>query len=134
MTPGPGADDSDHPRPRALPEAAGDFASSITRFFKALVGLFGFELREAGLHFLVMLGLVVAVIMAVIFAYLFLLLGLTFLLVAWLGGGWPAVLLGLFAFHLLLAGGCAAVLWERVQRPLFPAIRHLVQDEMHNLR
>lgn len=130
MTPGPGADDSDHPRPRALPAAAGDFASSIARFFKALLGLFGFELREAGHHFLVLLGLVLAIIVAVVFAYLFLLLGLMVLLVAWLGGGWPAVLLGLFAFHILLAGVCAVVLWERVQRPLFPAIRHLVQDEM----
>ena len=129
-----GADRSEEvPEAPGLQAAAGAFTSSLVRFFQALIGLFGLELRETGAQAL-MLGLLgVAIIVAAVFAYLFLLLGTTMLLVGWLGGGWLTALFGLCVFHLLLAAVLALILRSRATKPLFPGTREALRREAQRL-
>jgi urea transporter len=133
MSPAPGAE---RPAPTAesgLSSAAGGFAASATRFLRAFTALFGLELRETGEQALWLAGLVVGFIVAGVFAYLFLLLGISMALANWLGGGWMGVLLGLFGFHLIMAGVLLGVLIQRARQPLFPGTREALQREMDKL-
>jgi urea transporter len=133
MDPESGAEPSASAQPPGLSAAAGDFSSSLTRFLAALAGLFGFEAREAGYQLLILLLLFVAAVVAVVFAYFFLLLGVTFFVVGWLGGGWTAVLLGLFAFHVVLAAICVVFLRSGGRRPFFPGVRQLVRSQVEKM-
>jgi uncharacterized membrane protein YqjE len=116
-----------------LHAAAGAFNSSLVRFLQALTGLFGLELRETGAQALVLGLLGVAIIVAAVFAYLFLLLGVTMLVVGWLGGSWLAALFGLCVFHLLLAAILALILRSRATKPLFPGTREALRREAQRL-
>jgi uncharacterized membrane protein YqjE len=116
-----------------LQAAAGAFSSSLVRFLQALTGLFGLELRETGAQALVLGLLGVAIIVAAVFAYLFLLLGVTMLIVGWLGGSWLAALFGLCVFHLLLAAILALILRGRATKPLFPGTREALRREAQRL-
>ncbi len=133
MNPAPGAE---RPAPKAesaLSSATSTFASSAARFFRAFTGLLGLELRETGEQALWLASLAVGFIVAGVFAYLFLLLGISMALANWLGGGWMAVLLGLFGFHLILAGALLGVLIQRARQPLFPGTREAIQREVDKL-
>ncbi len=127
---------ADHPLPPEgpdLPEASRGFASAAVRFLQALTGLFGLELRETGGHALALAALAVGVIVAGVFAYLFLLLAIVVALTTWLGGGWLAVMLVLFIFHLLMAVGLVLALRSRANRPLFAGTREALRHEMERL-
>jgi uncharacterized membrane protein YqjE len=129
-----GADRSEGvPESPGLHAAAGAFSSSLVRFLQALTGLFGLELRETGAQALVLGLLGVAIIVAAVFAYLFLLLGMTMLIVGWLGGSWLTALFGLFVFHLLLALVLALILRGRATKPLFPGTREALRREAQRL-
>ena len=128
-----GADQPLPPEEPSLTDAARDFVSAAVRFLQALTGLFGLELRETGGHALVLAGLAVAVIVAGVFAYLFLLLAVVVAFTTWLGGGWLAVMLAMFALHLLLAVGLAVLLRNRASHPLFPGTREAMRREMERL-
>lgn len=121
------------PESPGLHAAAGAFNSSLVRFLQALTGLFGLELRETGAQALVLGLLGVAIIVAAVFAYLFLLLGVTMLVVGWLGGSWLAALFGLCVFHLLLAAILALILSSRATKPLFPGTREALRREAQRL-
>lgn len=121
------------PQEPGFQAAAGAFASALVRFAQALAGLFGLELRETGAQILLLASLAVALVVAAVLSYLFLLLGLAVLASAWFGGGWPAVLLGLCLFHLLLAAVIGLVLRRRAERPLFPATREALRREADRL-
>ncbi len=134
MNASPGADRSEEvPESPGLQAAAGAFSSALVRFLQALTGLFGLELRETGAQALVLGALAVAVIVAAVFAYLFLLLGVTMLVVGWLGGGWLAALFGLCLFHVILAVILVLVLRGRAVKPLFPGTREALRREVQRL-
>jgi uncharacterized membrane protein YqjE len=116
-----------------LQSAAGGFGSALVRYLHALMGLFGLELRETGLQALVLGALAVAAIVAAVMAYLFLLLGMTMLLVGWLGGGWIAAVFGLGVFHLLAALILVLILRGRAVKPLFPGTREALRREVQRL-
>jgi urea transporter len=107
--------------------------ASAARFFRALTALFGLELRETGAQALWLGSLAVALIVACVFAYLFLLLGVSMALANWLGGGWMGVLLGLFGFHLIMAGVLLGLLLRWARQPLFPGTREAIQREVDKL-
>jgi hypothetical protein len=90
-------------------------------------------LRETGGHALALAGLAVAAIFAGVFAYLFLLLAIVVALSSWFGGGWLAVMLVLFVFHLVLAGALVLVLRGLAMRPLFPGTREAMRRELERL-
>lgn len=134
MNASPGADRSEEvPESPGLHAAAGAFSSVLVRYLQALTGLFGLELRETGAQALVLGALAVAVIVAAVFAYLFLLLGVTMLLVGWLGGGWLAALFGLCLFHVIVAVILVLVLRRRAVKPLFPGTREALRREVQRL-
>jgi hypothetical protein len=127
---------ADHPLPPeepSLPDATRGFVSAAIRFLRAMTGLFGLELRETGGHALALAGLAVAAIFAGVFAYLFLLLAIVMALSSWFGGGWLAVMLVLFVFHLVLAGALVLVLRGLAMRPLFPGTREAMRRELERL-
>lgn len=130
MSPAPGADHPAAQKERSLQDSAAGFFSAAARFLRAFTGLLGLELRETGAHALILGLLAVALIVACVFAYLFLLLGMTMLVVGWLGGGWVAALLVLCALHVLLAGVLFFALRLIARRPLFPGTREAVRREM----
>ena len=121
------------PETPGLPAAAGAFNSALVRFLQAFTGLLGLELRETGAQALLLGALAVAVIVAAVFAYLFLLLGVTMLIVGWLGGGWLAALFGLCLFHAFLAAVLVLILRGRAVKPLFPGTREALRREMQRL-
>jgi uncharacterized membrane protein YqjE len=133
MNPAPGAERPATPEPPGLSAAAGNFASSVSRYLQAFSGLLGLELRETGLQALILALLAVAAIVALVFAYLFLLLGATIALVGWLGGGWIAALLGLFVLHLALAAVLLLVLRAKARRPLFSGTREALRREVERI-
>ena len=134
MNASPGADRSEEvPETPGLQAAAGAFSSALVRFLQALTGLFGLELRETGAQALVLGALAVAVIVAAVFAYLFLLLGVTMLIVGWLGGGWLAALFGLCLFHVIVAVILVLILRGRAVKPLFPGTREALRREVQRL-
>lgn len=134
MNASPGADRGEEPpETPGLQVAAGAFSSALVRFLQALTGLLGLELRETGGQALLLGALAVAVVVAAVFAYLFLLLGVTMLIVGWLGGGWLAALFGLCLFHVLLAVILVLVLRGRAVKPLFPGTREALRREMERL-
>lgn len=128
-----GADNPLPPDEAGLPDAVRSFVSAAVRFLRALTGLFGLELRETGGHALALAGLAVAVIVAGVFAYFFLLLAIVLALTNWLGGGWLAVMLILFVFHLLLAVGLVLAMRNYASRPIFPGTREAMRREMEKL-
>ena len=134
MNASPGADRSEEvPDSPGLTAVAGSFGSALVRFLQALTGLFGLELRETGAQALLLGALAVAAVVAAVFAYLFLLLGVTMLLVAWLGGGWVAALFGLSAFHIVAAVILVLILRGRAAKPLFPGTREALRREVQRL-
>jgi uncharacterized membrane protein YqjE len=134
MNASPGADRSEEvPETPGLHAAAGAFSSALVRFLQALTGLFGLELRETGAQALVLGALAVAVIVAAVFAYLFLLLGVTMLIVGWLGGGWLMALFGLCLFHVITAVILVLILRGRAVKPLFPGTREALRREVQRL-
>jgi uncharacterized membrane protein YqjE len=134
MNASPGADrGEEEPEPPGLSAAGGAFTAALVRFLQALTGLFGLELREMAAHALVLGALAVAVLVAAVFAYVFLLLGVTMLIVGWLGGGWIAALFGLFLIHFILAVVLVLVLRGRAVRPVFPGTRAALRREGQRL-
>ena len=134
MNTSPGADrPEEQPQPPGLHAAAGAFSSSLVRYLQALTGLFGLELRETGIQALLLGSLAVAFIAAAVFGYLFLVLGMTMVLVGWLGGGWLAALFGLCLFHVLLAVVLVLILRGRAAKPLFPGTREALRREVQRL-
>ena len=133
MKPAPGAEHPATPEPPGLSAAAGNFASSVSRYLQAFSGLLGLELRETGLQALILGMLAVAAIVALVFAYLFLLLGATIALVGWLGGSWIAALLGLFVLHLALAAVLLLVLRAKARQPLFSGTREALRREVERI-
>lgn len=130
MSPAPGADHPAAQEERGLQDAAAGFFSAVSRFLRAFTGLLGLELRETGAHALILGLLAVALIVVCVFAYLFLLLGVTLLVVGWLGGGWVPALLALCVLHVLLAGALFFALSLVAKRPLFPGTREAMRREM----
>lgn len=124
-----GAEPPAAPEEPGLSEAAGDFAGAANRYLRALTGLLGLELRESGAHALLLITLGVGFIIACTFAYLFLVTAVSVLLALWLGCGLPAVLVGLFVFHLLLAIALLLVLRWRARQPMFPGTREALRRE-----
>jgi uncharacterized membrane protein YqjE len=108
---------------------AGFFAHAIELlaagwlYFRARFELAGIEGREAGLHWLKALGLLLGGIVVLVFGYFFLWLALIFAIATACGGGaaWIWVTLGAALLH--FAGGAVLLLMVRalVSEPLFPA-------------
>ena len=125
MSPAPGADHPAAQEEPSLQDAAAGFFSAVSRFLRAFTGLLGLELRETGAHALILGLLAVALIVVCVFAYLFLLLGVTLLVVGWLGGGWVPALLALACCMLLVFFALRLV----ARRPI-PPERRAMRREM----
>jgi hypothetical protein len=133
MQSSPGADQPASPEPPGLSAAASDFSASAIRFFRALTGLFGLELRESGCHALVLAALSIGLLLALVFGYVFLLLAAGLAVVKAFGAGLIPTALGLGIFHVLIALVLVLVLRVRVKRPLFPGTREAVRREAERL-
>lgn len=133
MQSSPGADQPASPEPPGLSGAASDFSASAIRFFRALTGLFGLELRESGCHALVLAALGIGLLLALVFGYVFLLLAAGLAVVKAFGAGLIPTALGLGIFHVLIALVLVLVLRARVKRPLFPGTREAVRREAERL-
>lgn len=133
MQSSPGADQPASPEPPGLSGAASDFSASAIRFFRALTGLFGLELRESGCHALVLAALGIGLLLALVFGYVFLLLAAGLAVVKAFGAGLIPTALGLGIFHVLIALVLVLVLRARVKRPLFSGTREAVRREAERL-
>ena len=133
MQSSPGADQPASPEPPGLSGAASDFSASAIRFFRALTGLFGLELRESGCHALVLAALGIGLLLSLVFGYVFLLLAAGLAVVKAFGAGLIPTALGLGIFHVLIALVLVLVLRARVKRPLFSGTREAVRREAERL-
>jgi peptidoglycan biosynthesis protein MviN/MurJ (putative lipid II flippase) len=133
MTRRPGAEQTPPVNGPGLQDAAGSLAAALSRYLRALSGLFGLELRETGAHSLVLAALCVGFLVASVFAYLFLVTGATIAATWWLGGKVLAALFVLFGLHVVLAGVLLAVLVRLAKRPLFPGTREALRREMEKI-
>ena len=133
MHPSPGADRPASPEPPGLSVAASEFSSSAVRFFRALTGLFGLEMRESGWHALVLAALAVGLLLCLVFGYFFLLLAAGLAVVENFGAGLIPTALSLGLLHVAAAILLVLVLRSRVKRPLFPGTREAVRREMERL-
>lgn len=128
-----GADRPEAPEPVGLSDAASEFSASAVRFTRALTGLFGLELRESGVHTLVLVALAAGLLLAAVFAYVFLLLAAGLAVVAAFGAGLVPTALVLGLLHVMVAVALVLVLRSRLRRPLFPGTREAVRREMERL-
>jgi uncharacterized membrane protein YqjE len=117
------ADDS-HAAPQdGIVRQAQLLLAAVLAYFRARLELAGIEGREAGVHWLKIVVLLVAGLGALVFGWLFLCLGVVFLIALLCGGGnaWIWITLAMAVLH--LAGG-AGLFWavkSMVAHPVFAA-------------
>jgi uncharacterized membrane protein YqjE len=114
----------------AADEAAPGLAEALTRWLRAFTGLFGLEMRQAGSHAILILGLVVALVVVTVFAYLFLLLAVALAIAACWGAGWVPTALVLGLGHLLAALAVAWILRRRLKQPLLRGTLKALRTEV----
>lgn len=83
-------------------------ASAFLDYLKARLQLAGIEAKEASLHYVIIIALLVGALVVTVFAYFFICLGIIFL-IAWLAGDGALVwaTFGMAVLHLGMAVGCA---------------------------
>lgn len=133
MHPSSGADRPASPEQPGLSAAASEFSSSALRFFRALTGLFGLEMRESGWHALVLVALSLGLLLALVFGYVFLLLAAGLAVVKAFGAGLIPTAIALGLLHILAALVLVLVLRASIKRPLFPGTREAVRREVERL-
>ena len=109
-------------------EASGGFVTNAVTAFaaalaylKARLQLAGIEFKEAGVHYVTVLALVVAALVVVVLGYLFLCLAIVFLFAWALGDGhsWIWVTLGMGALHFIAAATFLYMAKARLSQPVF---------------
>ncbi len=119
---------------RGTVQAVTDFAAGLAEHIGKRFKLVGLELRHAGMHIGVLVGLAVLAAFGLLLGYLFLTISLVFFLAAATGWSWALVILLLAAAHVLIAVICGLTLWTRIKRPIFPATMLELQKDSEWLR
>jgi uncharacterized membrane protein YqjE len=106
-----------------LVEGALELLAAGWSYLRARGELAGIEGREAGMHWLVALGLLVGGLVLVSFGWLFLCLATVFLIAAAIGTdtAWIWITFGAAFVHVAAAGALFWKVWDLVKRPFFPA-------------
>jgi uncharacterized membrane protein YqjE len=98
-----------------------ELLSAALDYLKARFQLAGIEAKEASIHYVIMLALLIGALVVVIFGYFFLCLALIFL-IAWLCGGGNAWIWVTFGMALLHFGGgvaCVLIAKHKFAEPMF---------------
>jgi uncharacterized membrane protein YqjE len=98
------------------------FSASVD-YLKARLQLAGIEAKEASVHYVIMLALVVGALVVVTFGYFFFCLALVFLISWALGDGhaWIWVTLGMALLHFGGAAACLFLAKGKLAEPVFTA-------------
>lgn len=95
--------------------------AGLSDYLKARLELAGLEAKEAGLHYVIILALLVGALVVAIFGYFFFCLALVFL-IAWLFGDGHAWIWVTFVFallHFAAGAGCIFLAKGRFAEPMF---------------
>ena len=100
-----------------------DFLGAGSAYFRARLQLAGLEAKEAAVHYVVILALVLASLVIVIFGYLFLCFSLVFGVAALIGGAytWIWVTFAFAILHFIAVGVLLFIAYSRLREPMFAA-------------
>jgi uncharacterized membrane protein YqjE len=102
---------------------ASSWLSAALTYLRARLQLAGMEGKEASVHYLLIVALLIGALVVVVFGYFFFCLFLVFLLALAFGGGqaWIWVTLGMALLHFGLAAACAIMAKNKFAQPKFEA-------------
>jgi len=106
--------------------------SAFLEYLKARLQLAGLEGKEASVHYLIILALLIGALIVVVFGYFFFWLAVAFLIAMAFGGGnaWAWVTLGIALLHFGLAGAALFMAKGRFAEPMFAAtINEFTKDQ-----
>lgn len=92
---------------------------ALAGYLHARFALAGLESKEAVLHYLKIVALVVVALFLIVFGYLFLCVSVAVLLAQWIGASWGWMLLGIAVLHLILAAVGALLAKSLLSQPMF---------------
>jgi uncharacterized membrane protein YqjE len=122
----------DGPKDYALFSHGANLIAALLAYLRARLGLVGAETSEAAIHYGVILGLAVGVLVIVVFGYFFLVVALVFLVAALLKSehAWIWVLLGAALLHLAGAAILGSIAKVKLGAPVFSAsLNELKKDQ-----
>lgn len=95
-------------------------AASVAAYLAARLQLAGLESREAALHYLKILILLVAAFFGIVFGYIFFCLAVVFILHHFLNVSWIWILLGAAGLHFAAAGILLLIVKVKFPKAVFP--------------
>ncbi len=118
-----------HAASRTSQEEAGLFRhlfailSAALAYLKARLELAGIEIKEAGVHYAIIIALAIVALVVTVFGYFFFVLALVFL-IAWIIGtehAWIWVTFGVALLHFGVAVACLIIAKTKLAAPMFAA-------------
>lgn len=98
-------------------------AAAKLAYLRARFELAGIEAKEAAVHYAIILGLAIGMLILLVFGYFFLVIAVVFLIAALWGAehAWIWVMMGAAGFHIVAAIVLALIAKAKLSAPMFAA-------------